>query len=59
MSNQTIIAVPTNVTNEAELRLFLTRLVTEVDKIVGYRQTDELSLQSLDKRISELENTNE
>ena len=40
MSNQTLIAVPTNLDNGRELRLFLTRLVEKLDVILGYRGSE-------------------
>ena len=55
MSNQTLIAVPADVTNEAELRQFLVRLVIELDKVIGYRGSDTDSLESLAERVKVLE----
>lgn len=54
MPDQTLIAIPPDVTNKAQLRQFLVALIVELDKIRGFRGSTE-SIASLDERIKKLE----
>lgn len=53
MSNQTIIAVPTNLEDYKQLRTFLVRLVINLDTTLGLRG-DGATIQELESEINEL-----
>jgi len=56
--SQTIIAIPSDISDIAQLRQFLVRLVIELDIVIGYRGSNSDSLQSLADRVTALENSN-
>ena len=56
MPNQTLIVVPTDLDDTETLQWFLTRLVEELDIILGYRGERSDTLASLAAAIKELQN---